>query len=158
MSDAALEAFWADAKVRANLNRLRVYTGPNASEALCPPAWAFGDSADMADELLALVLDGRKTATASALADYDEEELPSVGSLSIINDGADVPRVLVQTTDVRTMPFAEVSAEHARLEGEGDLSLDHWRQAHRDFFTEFGHEVTDEFEVVLEQFKVIWKP
>ncbi|HEY9566138.1 MAG TPA: ASCH domain-containing protein [Nocardioides sp.] len=158
--DDAIERFWADAKVRANLNRLRAYTGPNASESLRPPAWAFGDSPELADELVGLVLDGRKTATAGALADYqaEDEQLPTVGSLSIVTDGAGNPRVLIQTTGVETLPFGEVDGEHARLEGEGNLSLDHWREAHRTFFAGFGHEVTDEFPVVLERFEVLWQP
>lgn len=160
MSEQAIENFWADAKVRANLNRLRAYLGPNSSEALCPPAWSFGSSPDVADELVTLVLDGTKSATASALVDYEaeDEELPSVGGLAIITDGADQPRLLIQTTEVRTVPFGEVDAEHARLEGEGDLSLEHWRTVHRAFFAEGGHEVTDDFPVVLERFAVLWKP
>lgn len=164
MSDDAIQAFWENAKVRANLNRLRAYTGPNAQESLCPPAWAFGADAAQADELLALVLDGTKTATASALRDYVDEELPSVGSLSIITDGAERPRVLIATTRVREVRFGDVDAEHARREGEGDLSLDHWRDVHRDFFTETAAltgqdpEVTDDLVVILEDFKVVWKP
>ncbi|NYG58104.1 uncharacterized protein YhfF [Nocardioides daedukensis] len=158
--DDAIERFWADAKVRANLNRLRAYTGPNASESLRPPAWAFGDSPELADELLQLVLSGTKTATAGALADYqaEDEPLPTVGSLSIVTDGAGRPRVLIQTTVVETVPFGEVDAEHARLEGEGDLSLASWREAHLDFFTRGGHQVTDDFPVVTERFQIVWQP
>lgn len=164
MSDQAIENFWADAKVRANLNRLRAYTGPNAQESLCPPAWSFGADPEQADSLLALVLDGTKTATASALRDYVDEELPSVGGLSIITDGAGNPRVLIATTRVREVPFGEVDAEHARREGEGDLSLGHWRDVHRDFFIETAAltgqdpEVTDDMPVMLEDFDVVWKP
>lgn len=160
MSDEAIENFWANAKVRANLNRLRAYTGSNAQEALCPPAWSFGANADQADRLLALVLDGTKTATSSALRDYasGEEPVPTVGTLSIITDGAGAPRALIVTTEVDVVPFADVDAEHARLEGEGDLSLDHWREVHREFFTGTGGEVTDGTEIVTERFKVLWKP
>ncbi|KRF17895.1 hypothetical protein ASG90_06090 [Nocardioides sp. Soil797] len=160
MSEQAIESFWADAKVRANLNRLRAYTGSNAQESLRPPAWSFGATADQADRLLALVLDGTKTATSSALRDYDsgEEPVPTVGTLSIITDGAGMPRALITTTDVRIVPFGDVDAEHARLEGEGDLSLEHWRDVHHEFFTETGGEVTDDTEIVMERFKVLWKP
>ncbi|QIX26253.1 ASCH domain-containing protein [Nocardioides sp. JQ2195] len=160
MSDEAIENFWANAKVRANLNRLRAYTGSNAQESLRPPAWAFGANADQADRLLALVLDGTKTATSSALRDYDsgQEPVPTVGTLSIITDGAGTPRALITTTDVRIVPFGDVDVEHARLEGEGDLSLEYWRDVHREFFTETGGEVTDDTEIVMERFKILWKP
>lgn len=159
MSDE-FQSFWEDAKVRANLNRLRIYTGANAQESLCPPAWAFGADEEQADELLALVLDGTKTATASALRDYEagDEPVPTVGSLSIVTDGAGSPRALIATTQVRTVPFGEVDEEHARDEGEGDLSLRHWRAVHRDFFTESagGAEVTEDMPVVLERFEVLY--
>lgn len=162
MSDAEIQSFWEDAKVRANLNRLRVYTGANAQESLCPPAWAFGADEQQADELLALVLDGVKTATASALRDYEAEQepIPTVGTLSIVTDGAGHPRALIVTTEVRRARFDEVDEQHAHDEGEGDRSLDHWRRVHRDFFTESGGgaEVTDDLEVVLERFDVLYAP
>ena len=51
-------------------------------------AWAFGDDAD---RLASLVLEGKKSATASVyeLYEYDNEELPEVGDLSIILDSED---------------------------------------------------------------------
>ncbi|WP_229052793.1 ASCH domain-containing protein [Aeromicrobium sp. Leaf350] len=118
--DAAVETFW----------RATGGTGP------APEAWAFGDHADLADELLALVLDGTKTATASSLWDVeaDGDPVPRVGDLSILLDGAGAPRALIRTTQVRIVPFIDVDAEHARLEGEGDLTLQHWRDGHESFF------------------------
>ena len=85
-----------------------------------------------------VVLDGRKTATASANADYvkEGEELPAPGMLGIVLDGAGHPRALVVTTESRVVPFDQVDADHARDEGEGDRSLEHWRAAHRRYFTE----------------------
>lgn len=160
IDDAEIERFWEDAKVRANLNRLRAYMGPSVSESLCPPAWSFGADPETADELVGLILDGTKTATASALRDYGDEELPSQGAMSIVTDGSGHPRVLIVTTHVQTVPFGEVSEEHARLEGEHDLSLDSWRGVHRTFFAEtgVGGEVTDDLGVVLERFEVVWAP
>lgn len=163
-NDAWVQAFWQDARVHANLNRLRAYLGPNVAETLPPPAWSFGADPETADELLDLVLAGTKTATASALRDYVDEELPHVGGLSIVTDGSERPRVLIMTTEVRVVPFGEVDAEHARLEGEGDRSLAHWREVHRRFFAETAEftgattEVTDDLEVVLERFEVVWQP
>ncbi|WP_298944033.1 ASCH domain-containing protein [uncultured Microbacterium sp.] len=51
-----------------------------------PDAWAFGATPAHADELLALVLDGVKTATASSLWDYEAtgEPVPAVDSYSIL--------------------------------------------------------------------------
>ena len=51
-------------------------------------AWAFGDAPD---ELAALVLSGRKTATASAYPVYEAEgePLPKAGEYSVILDSGD---------------------------------------------------------------------
>lgn len=181
--DARVAAFWADARIRGKLNRIEAYAGPQVSDTLPPPAWAFGDDAASADQLLALVLAGRKTATASAHRDYEEEArladtdalgpdepgdlltrtaldlaLPEPGLLSIILDGSDNPRALIRITDVEVRRFADVDAEHARLEGEGDGSLEHWRRVHRDAFrasAPHGEPVDDDTLVVLERFQVL---
>ena len=84
--------------------------------------------------MLGLVLDGTKIATASALSEYPEGELPEPGSLSILLDSGGHPQALIATTAVQVVPFNEVGADHARAEGEGDLSVEYWRTAHSDFF------------------------
>ncbi len=125
-----------------------------------PPAWAFGGSSEEADELLQLVLEGTKTATASALWDYEAEgeALPEVGSLSILLDGQGHPRALINTTAVAVAPFDEVDEEHARLEGEGDRSLGHWRAAHERFFSQVSSRGFEpDMPVVLERFAVIYQ-
>lgn len=185
--DQAVAAFWADARIRGKLNRIEVYAGAQVSDTLPPPAWSFGgeDDPQTADRLLELVLAGRKTATASAYREYEEEArsragadtpdprsgdtltrtgvdldlaLPEPGLLSIILDGSGHPRALVRITDVEVCRFADVPAEHARLEGEGDGSLQHWRAVHRDVFAAnapHGEPVTDDSLVVLERFEVL---
>lgn len=161
-NDEWVAAFWRDAQVHANLNRLGVYLGRNAVESVPPPTWSFGTDAE-ADELLDLVLTGRKTATASALRDYGDETLPHVGNLSILTDATGRPRALLTTTAVRVVAFGDVDADHARREGEGHLSLEHWRRTHREFFAATAEltgqppEVTDDLEVVLEEFEVLWQ-
>ena len=124
--------------MQAKLNPTGYYTGERPLGSLRPPVWAFGAAPEQADELLALVLAGVKTATASALWGYEAEgeELPTPGALDILTDSRGVPQALVVTTQVDIVPFDEVSAEHAHLEGEGDRSLATWREVHERFFTE----------------------
>lgn len=156
--DAAIESFWVDAKVRARLNPVPAYMGVGATDSLRPPAWAFGATPEQADALLDLVLAGRKTATAGALADFEAESeaIPEAGTLGILLDGKGRPRALVETTHVRVVPFDEVDAGHARAEGEGDGSLDAWRQVHRWFFAEYAAGGFDpKMPVVLERFRVL---
>ncbi|GAA1796634.1 MAG: ASCH domain-containing protein [Actinobacteria bacterium] len=161
MSDDALHQFWELAKVKAKLNRFEVYVGATPLSTVLPPAWAFGATPQEADDLLALVLAGTKTATAGALDDYDAEgePLPTAGTLSIVLDGAGNPRALIETTRVDVVAFDQVDAEHAFLEGEDDRSLESWRRIHERFFTEHAdHDLgfRPDMPIVLERFRVIY--
>lgn len=157
-----VSAFWDLAKFHAKLNSAPSYFGPTTLEVVPPPAWCFGAVPGQADALLRLVLGGTKTATASALWDYEAEgeDLPQADTLSILLDGAGQPHALIETTQVRVVPFDEVDEEHARLEGEGDLSLAYWREAHQAFFTDSAvHDrgFADDMPVVLERFRVVYQ-
>ncbi len=157
-----LDRFWASARHQTRANPIPGYLGDSSADALAPPAWSFGGTPEQADDLLALVLDGTKTATAGAAWDYEHEgeQLPRVGDLHIILDGADHPRLLIETMQVDTVPFDEVDAEHAYLEGEGDRSLEYWREVHEGFFTTFAthdHGFSTSMPVVLERFHVLYR-
>lgn len=161
MTADEIDTFWTAARHQTRINPVPGYLGSYSGEALAPPAWAFGATPEHADELLALVLDGTKTATAGALWDYEheDEKTPQVGDLSIILDGAEHPRALIETTQVDVIAFEDVSAEHARLEGEGDRTLEHWRTVHEDFFTRYAsHDrgFSPAMPVVLERFRVLY--
>ncbi|MEO5743891.1 MAG: ASCH domain-containing protein [Terracoccus sp.] len=155
-----LDAFWAIAREHAGLAGVPVYTGENPVRTLRPPAWAFGATAEQADGLLRLVLDGTKTATASSHADYEKEGdgLPAPGLLGIVLDGAGHPRALIVTIGARIVPFDQVDADHARDEGEGDRSLENWQAVHERFFTEHAEGgFWPEMPVVLERFRVLYR-
>lgn len=123
----------------------------------------FGDSQGMADELLKPVLSGLKTATCSALWEWEHEggDIPKPGLISVILDGKDEPKCIIETVEVTIRNYNEVDAAFARDEGEGDLSLDYWRKAHKSFFTRtlpaIGREFRDDMPLVCERFKVVWK-
>ncbi|MGO0604290.1 ASCH domain-containing protein [Brevibacterium linens] len=143
-----LGAFWSTAR-----NCI-----PDLPEAM-PEAWAFGATPEHADDLLALVLAGTKTGTASALWDIEAvgEAVPEVGELSIILDGRGRPRALLETTAIDIVPFYEVTAEHAHSEGEGDRTLAAWREIHERFWQEHGRRgVSFEMPVVCERFRLVF--
>ena len=123
-------------------------------------AFAFGAEADL---LAHLVVIGEKTATASAYPLYklENEPLPKVGAYSVVLDSCDNGICIIQTHKVTVVPFNEVTAEHAYKEGEGDKSLDYWREVHIKFFTEYLNEVglkfTSDMKVVCEEFSVVFK-
>jgi len=99
--------------------------------------WYFGSDSKMAEELLELVLQGKKTATASLPWEYEDEpeDAPIVGGYSVVTNYAGVPQCIIRTTELRVLPFNEVDAQFAFDEGEGDQSLDYWRKVHWDYFS-----------------------
>ena len=158
--DDALVAFWQAAQAHLGMGRMDVVMGPGGYDLVPPPVWSFGDSPELADELLDLVLAGRKTATAGAVSEYEAggEALPQVGDLAVVTDGAGTPRVVLRATQVDVVPFDEVTAEHAALEGEGDGSLESWRRDHEAFWrrTLPGGSFDRRMPVVLERFEVVY--
>ncbi|WFM79433.1 ASCH domain-containing protein [Streptococcus pluranimalium] len=122
-------------------------------------AWAFGAEPDL---LAQLVLDGTKTATASAfdLYELEGEPLPKVGSYDIVLDSQDDAVCIIEITKVSVVPFKDVSAGHAFKEGEGDRSLAYWRQVHKELFSEWLSEAdlafNEDSKVVLEEFRVVY--
>lgn len=122
------------------------------------PRDRFGDSAELADELLALVLAGKKTATCGALWQYEAEGafVPKPGERSIVLDGANRPRCVIETVEIETKPFDQVDAQFAHDEGEGDQSYAYWRAAHEEYFRRQGPFSPDML-VVCERFRVIEK-
>ncbi|MBA2712697.1 MAG: ASCH domain-containing protein [Rubrobacteraceae bacterium] len=126
-------------------------------------AEAWGDSPRLADELGALIVAGTKTATCSALWEYEAERepLPKVGLKTIVLDGDGDPLCIVETTEVEVRPYYEVDAGFAFEEGEGDRSLDDWRDAHWRFFSRtlpgIGKEPNMDMPLVCERFRVIYR-
>lgn len=82
----------------------------------------FGDSDSMAEELLALVLNGTKRATASLLRDYSEANLPvpQPGDHVMVLDARNEPCCIYRSSDVRIGPLISVDERFAWDEGEGD--------------------------------------
>ncbi len=110
-------------------------------------AWYFGNE-EMADELLALVQKGIKQGTTSyfELYEVENEALPQVGEYSVVLDKNEKPGAVIQTKVVEILPYRQISAAHAYLEGEGDKSLTYWQNAHWDFFTKEGKELGKTFQ------------
>lgn len=96
----------------------------------------YGDSPALSRELLALIISGRKRAGTGLLwaIEHDGEDLPRVGDIEVVIDHAGRPALVTRLTEVDVRAFHLVDARYAAIEGEGDGSLDFWRQAHESFF------------------------
>ena len=113
--------------------------------------FAFGDSPDLADKLLELVVKGIKTATCSTV---DEPNTPTPGEHWVVLDGRGEPRCITETTEVTYRRFNEVDAAFAYDEGEGDRSLTYWRSAHRAYFGRLGT-FSEDMMLMCERFRLV---
>lgn len=123
----ALAGFW---------NRFDAHAG-GVDPARFYEAFHFGDNEAMANSLADQVLEGTKRATAGALWSFEHagKPLPRPGDLSVVTNWRGSPLCIIETLRVDVVPFNEVTAEFAAVEGEGDGSLEHWRQEHASAFS-----------------------
>ena len=148
----AVDAMWASYVAASG------YGGPLVT------AFAFGDSAELADELGLLVLHGPKRATAGLLQVFEAEDepLPLVDDRCLVLGGDGRPLAVVRTTDVRVGPLSSVDDAFAWDEGEGDRTRAWWWDAHTRFFTRLcramGVPFSEDIAVVFERFEVVWPP
>lgn len=154
MTTETVAAFWASYTARLPAGDRR-RTAPFS-------VFAFGDSPALAHELATLVLAGRKTATASLPAQFEDERapLPQVGDLSVVTLWDGTPVAIIETTEIRLVEFMAVDAAFAADEGEGDRTLEWWRAAHRRYFGRLldrlgGDPLQDTSLVVCERFRLV---
>ncbi|MEU5721091.1 ASCH domain-containing protein [Micromonospora sp. NPDC047738] len=119
---------------------------------------ALGTPGEMRTNLNTLVLAGVKTATAGLLtSEYadENEELEHVGERLVLVDDHDALVGLVEVTGVEVVRFADVSWDFARSEGEGDRSIEEWREGHRRYWAREGFTVDDDSQVVCIRFRLV---
>jgi uncharacterized protein YhfF len=126
-------------------------------------AFHFDDNAPDADELAALVLAGRKRATAALAWAYEAKgkPIPKPGDLSVATLFSGRPVCVIETLGIQIVPFSKVDADFAATEGEGDGSLSYWQRVHRAFFgrecQRLGREFSLDAPVVCERFAVVYQ-
>ena len=100
---AAVDAIWA------------AYVADSGYDGPLVTAFAFGDSAELADELGLLVLHGPKRATAELVQAFAarDEPLPRAGDRCLVLGGDGRPLAIVGTTDVRVGPLSSLDDRFA---------------------------------------------
>ena len=155
MTDEVVKAYWQE------FLSIIPADSPYHSKDYLAESW--GDSPGLADELGELIVRGIKTATCSALWEYEAEgkAIPHQGLITIVLNGRSKPLCIVETTEVMVRKYNEVDSDFARAEGEGDFSLEQWREAHRNYFSrvlqKIGREFSEDMPLVCERFQVIYK-
>ena len=121
----------------------------------------YGDSPKLSQELLALIREGRKRAGTSLLwaIEAEQQEVAQVGDIEIVLDHRQEPALITRSTRVEVVPYCDVTAEYAAIEGEGDGSLAYWREAHWAFFSRecqrLGREPSESMPVVCCVFELL---
>lgn len=116
--------------------------------------FSFGDSPELNEQLLGLVLAGKKTATCGALRDYQQgkEAMPVAGRRDVVLNGAGEPAAVIETLSVEIKRFDTIEPAFSDLEGEGPYAQ--WRAEHEAYFARNGG-FSPEMDVVCERFKLI---
>lgn len=125
-------------------------------------SWYFCNTQDCANKLAELVLKKIKKGTTSLHYWYekDREEIPREGEFSVITDWDGIAKCIIRNKKITLLPFREFSEELAYIEGEGDRSLEYWREVHLKYFSEellkINLEFNEDMEIVFEEFETVF--
>lgn len=159
---AETQAFWRDACGATGIDPETTHHASTFSEPTPGPV----DDKRVAfiDQLSGMARDGKKCGTAHMRLHFEHEKIPmrEPGDCWIVTTVAGEPLCVVRITNVDIKPFNQVAEVFAASEGEGDLSLEHWRGAHLGYFKRqcgrWDHEWRDDDEVVCESFELAYRP
>ncbi len=135
---------------------------PNNTTKEVPISFYFCDNKEDANECAELVVKGIKRATATSLWWFEKnnEQLPKIGDQYIVTDWSGNAKAIIETTKIEQIPFNKITAKFAKIEGEGDKSLEYWKRVHKDYYTRemqpFNEEFDENMIIVCEQFKTIY--
>lgn len=124
---------------------------------------SFAGSRNATDSLIRLYLQGRKTAGSSLVRDFltAGDPLPKAGNYWIVLDSRQRPRLLVKTLRTEINLFGNIPRSVVLAEGEGDLSVAHWKKVHRAAYlphlADWGIADIDSAEVITEHFQILLK-
>ena len=127
-----------------------------------PKTIHFCDNEKDANECAKLVLKGVKRATSDSLLglQYRNEPLPKIGDFKVITDWNGKAQCIVRTTAVKLKPFFSIDEAYAKLEGEGDKSLDYWKKTHWAYYERelapFNRVPRDSMIIVCEEFEKVF--
>lgn len=124
---------------------------------------SFAGNPAITDDLVQLVIKGKKIAGSSLVRDFQTvgDPLPKVGNFWIALDKNEEPKCILKTVRIEINKFKNITDEIAKAEGEGDCTVKYWKQVHQDIYTPFlehwGIEDLNEAEVITEFYEVVYK-
>ncbi|MBT8301129.1 MAG: ASCH domain-containing protein [Maribacter sp.] len=127
-----------------------------------PKTVHFCDNEKDANECAKLIKKGIKRTTSHSLLglQYRKEPLPKVGDFTVVTNWEGKAQCIVRTTAVKFKPFFSIDAEYAKLEGEGDKSLDYWKKTHWEYYERelapFNRVPRESMIIVCEEFEKVF--
>ena len=102
-----------------------------------PKTIHFFDNEKDANESVKLVNKGIKKATSDSLIAIQcrNEKLPKIGDFTVVTDWNGKAQCIVKTIKVQLKPFFSINEQYAKIEGEGDKSLTHWKKIYLEYYT-----------------------
>ena len=145
------ESFWADSRAQLKAETL-------ADRYVVR---RIGNSPEICEQLLALILSGEKTGTFSLPRELDEAgTMPVPGDHVILVHFDGRPACLVRMDRVETVPFAEIDDQHVDCEGPAARDLAVWRRIHQAYWTpmlaDWGEEFCNDLPVVYQRFTLLY--
>ncbi len=123
----------------------------------------FGITEDDAREIARLVRNGTKTASGGLVwaNEFDGTRGSHAGDLWVVVAGPDEPVCIIETTEVRILPYDEVPEEYAWEGGEGDRTMSDWRRMYWEYIVSecarIGRNPDRKAPLAMERFRVVYK-
>lgn len=134
---------------------------PNLNNAVVTAGYA--GTPEITDGLLALYLNGKKTAGSSPVEDFlvTGDRMPQVGDYWIFLNSKGEPSLILKTEKTVLNKFENIPAEIAIAEGEGDLSVAYWKKVHGELYAPYlekwGVKDIGELTILTEYFKIVFR-
>jgi len=122
----------------------------------------FRDNESDANKCVELVKKGVKKATSNSLLglQYRKETLPKIGDFIVVTNWEGQAQCIVRLTRVSFKPYFNIDHDFARLEGEGDRSLDYWKRVHWNHYIKelepFGRVPRESMIIVCQEFEKVF--
>lgn len=117
----------------------------------------FGTPGQSRANLVDMIINGNKRATAGLVSDYEAEGEPveHVGERLGVLDNEDNQVAVIEIKEVEVLRFADVPDRFALAEAEGDLNAQDFRDSHIKYWEGVGQTVTDDTMVVTLYFDLV---
>lgn len=139
-----------------------IVDNPENKKMEIPISFYFCDNEIDADDCAELVVKGIKRATATSLWWYEKnnEPLPRIGDKYIVTDWNGNAKAIIETIKIEQVPYNKITSKFAEIEGEGDKSLEYWKQVHKEYYTRemkpFNEQFDENMIIVCEHFKTVY--